>query len=67
MTKYELIDQTFLDYIASWERNTHVMPSREVMQFAIFRMTSHIRNMHEKHSETFQAGVDYQKAMEKLK
>lgn len=65
MTKYEPIDQTFLDYIASWERNTHVMPSRESMQFAIFRMAHHIRNMHDRHEETFQAGVDYQRAMEK--
>lgn len=67
MTKYDPIDQTFLDYIAEWEKKPLITPSRQAMKFAIFRMANHIRNMHDTHEKAFQAGVDYQKMMEKQK
>lgn len=65
MTRYEPIDQTFLDCMAEWERKPSITPSIQAMQFAIFRMAHHIRNMHDAHEKAFQAGVDYQKAMER--
>lgn len=65
MTKYEPIDQTFLDYIAEWENKPLITPSSHAMQFAIFRMVHHIRNMHDAHEKGFQAGVEYQKMMER--
>lgn len=65
MTKYEPIDQTFLDYIAEWEKKPSVTTSYSAMQFAIFRMAHHIRNMHDAHEKGFQAGIEYQKMMER--
>lgn len=65
MTKYAPIDQTFLDYITEWERKPQIAPSPQAMQYAIFRMAHHIRNMHNAHEKGFQAGVEYQKIMER--
>lgn len=69
MTNHLPVDQPYLDSIAEWEKN----PSRGnslsplTMRGAIFRMAQHIRNMHDAHEKAFQAGVDYQKMMEKQK
>lgn len=65
MTKYTPIDQPFLDSVQEWERKPTIAPSPQAMRIAIFRMAHHIRNMHNAHEKAFQAGVDYQKIMEK--
>lgn len=67
MTNHIPIDQPFLDAVAKWERNPTGNISYNTMRHAIFRMAAHIRNMHDAHEKAFQAGVDYQKMMEKQK
>lgn len=65
MTKYAPIDQPFLDSVAEWERKPNMNVTPQAMRVSIFRMANHIRNMHDAHEKAFQAGVDYQKIMEK--
>lgn len=67
MTEYEPVTDHDLDMVDLMMKHPDMPVEPTLLRNCLFQMAQHIRRLHANHEAAFNAGVEFQKNMEKMK